>query len=231
VTPRGQNPTGAAVDADRGLVLSELFGRYPGVLVVEDDYAAAAAGAPYVSLHGASPRWAVIRSLSKMLGPDLRIAPVAGDALTISRVEGRQLLGAGWVSHLLQQTAAQLWDDAQATGLLGRQPRRAVPPPHAAGHPHHHDQPRPARRREPGRRDSRGDPSLHASTPPRRRTPGSAAPPGAAEAGPIGHKGRPSGGVRGPLAPSCGAKGPEPPETGREPCVERAARTCVSSGS
>ncbi len=119
-TPRGQNPTGAAVDADRGLVLSELFGRYPGVLIIEDDYAAAVAGAPYVSLHGASPRWAVIRSLSKMLGPDLRIAPVAGDALTISRVEGRQLLGAGWVSHLLQQTAAQLWDDAQATGLLAR---------------------------------------------------------------------------------------------------------------
>jgi DNA-binding transcriptional MocR family regulator len=62
----------------------------------------------------------VIRSLSKVLGPDLRVAPVAGDPLTISRVEGRQLLGAGWVSHLLQQTAAQLWASGETTALLAR---------------------------------------------------------------------------------------------------------------
>jgi DNA-binding transcriptional MocR family regulator len=117
VTPRGQNPTGAAVDAQRGELLRELLGRHPGVVVIEDDYVAAVAGAPYVSLHEASPRWVVIRSLSKVLGPDLRVAPMAGDALTISRVEGRQLLGAGWVSHLLQQTAALLLA-APATGNL-----------------------------------------------------------------------------------------------------------------
>jgi DNA-binding transcriptional MocR family regulator len=49
----------------------------------------------------ASGRWVLIRSLSKLLGPGLRIAPMAGDALTISRVEGRQLL---------QQIAADLWE-------------------------------------------------------------------------------------------------------------------------
>ena len=48
---------------------------------------------------------------------------MAGDALTISRVEGRQLLGAGWVSHLLQQTAAHLWASAATKALLARAER------------------------------------------------------------------------------------------------------------
>jgi len=122
-TPRGQNPTGAAVDAERGQRLGEVVGRHPDVLVVEDDYVAAVAGAPYVSLHAAGARWAVIRSLSKVLGPDLRVAPIAGDPLTISRVEGRQLLGPGWVSHLLQQTAAHLWASAETRTLLARAER------------------------------------------------------------------------------------------------------------
>jgi DNA-binding transcriptional MocR family regulator len=123
VTPRGQNPTGAAVDADRGRDLRELLGRYPGVVIIEDDYVAAVAGAPYVSLHDGIPRWVVIRSVSKVLGPDLRVAPIAGDTLTISRLEGRQLLGAGWVSHLLQQTVAQLLGSRQTRNLLARAER------------------------------------------------------------------------------------------------------------
>ena len=120
VTPRGQNPTGAAVDPPRARDLREILGRHRHVVLIEDDYVAAVAGAPYVPLHTASDRWAVIRSLSKVLGPDLRVAPIAGDPLTISRVEGRQLLGPGWVSHLLQQTAAELWDSPATRELLDR---------------------------------------------------------------------------------------------------------------
>jgi DNA-binding transcriptional MocR family regulator len=120
VTPRGQNPTGAAVDEHRGRQLRAVLEAHPDVLVIEDDYVSSVAGAPYVGLHAASPRWVVIRSLSKVLGPDLRVAPMAGDALTISRVEGRQLLGAGWVSHLLQQTAANLWESEGTAELLDR---------------------------------------------------------------------------------------------------------------
>ena len=120
VTPRGQNPTGAAVDPSRARDLREILGRHRHVVLIEDDYVAAVAGAPYVPLHTASDRWAVIRSLSKVLGPDLRVAPMAGDPLTISRVEGRQLLGPGWVSHLLQQAAAELWDSRATRDLLDR---------------------------------------------------------------------------------------------------------------
>jgi DNA-binding transcriptional MocR family regulator len=113
----------AAVDPERGGTLRDLLGRHSDVVVIEDDYVAAVAGAPYTSLHGASARWVVIRSLSKVRGPDLRLAPMAGDALTISRVEGRQLLGAGWVSHLLQQTAAHLWASPETPELLARAER------------------------------------------------------------------------------------------------------------
>ena len=77
--------------------------------MIEDDYVAAVAGAAYTSLHGGSEGWSVIRSVSKVFGPDLRIALLAGDPLTVSRVEGRQLLGAGWVSHLLQHLLERGW--------------------------------------------------------------------------------------------------------------------------
>ena len=122
-TPRGQNPTGAAFDRSRQSALRDVLQRYPDVLVIEDDYLAAVSGAAFLGLHGATRRWTVIRSLSKVLGPDLRLAPIAGDPLTISQVEGRQLLGTGWVSHILQQAAAGLWLDALDRGLLARADR------------------------------------------------------------------------------------------------------------
>src|SRR5215472_15871089 len=122
-TPRGQNPTGAAIDAQRAADIQQVLSGHPRVLVIEDDYIADVAGAPYAALHGRSDRWAVIRSVSKVLGPDLRLATVAADPLTTSRVAGRQLLGAGWVSHLLQQTVATLSSAAAASALVARAER------------------------------------------------------------------------------------------------------------
>ena len=122
-TPRGQNPTGAAVDPARGRALRALLARHPDVLVIEDDYVAQVAGAPYVPVHRGDGRWAVVRSLSKVIGPDLRLAVVAGDPLTISRIEGRQRLGPGWVSHILQQVAVLLLQDEATAELLARAER------------------------------------------------------------------------------------------------------------
>jgi DNA-binding transcriptional MocR family regulator len=100
-----------------------VLARHPDVLVIEDDYVARVAGAPYVPVHRADGRWAVVRSLSKVLGPDLRIAVVAGDPLTIARIEGRQRLGPGWVSHILQQVAALMLGDRATAKLLARAER------------------------------------------------------------------------------------------------------------
>ena len=119
-TPRGQNPSSAAADPARGRALRTVLARYPDVLVIEDDYVARVGGAPYVPVHRPDGRWTVVRSLSKVLGPDLRIALVAGDALTISRLEGRQRLGPGWISHILQQIAALLLKDDATARLLER---------------------------------------------------------------------------------------------------------------
>jgi DNA-binding transcriptional MocR family regulator len=121
VTPRAQNPTGAALDEARTGELRDLLLDRPDVLVIEDDHAGPVAGAPAQTLCGGGPdRWAVVRSFSKSLGPDLRLAVMAGDPVTISRVEGRQQLGAGWVSHLLQGVVVTLWRDPAVQALMER---------------------------------------------------------------------------------------------------------------
>ena len=48
------------------------------------------------------------------------LAVVAGDELTLSRVEGRQSLGPGWVSGISQALAARLWNDPATVSLTGR---------------------------------------------------------------------------------------------------------------
>jgi DNA-binding transcriptional MocR family regulator len=111
VTPRGQNPTGAALDADRARELREILAAHPDVLLVEDDHLGPVAGAPLHTLAAAGPAWAATRSVAKALGPDLRLAVLAGDETTISRVRGRALCGPGWVSHVLQRLVATLWAD------------------------------------------------------------------------------------------------------------------------
>jgi DNA-binding transcriptional MocR family regulator len=119
VTSRAQNPTGAALSAERAGALRHLLAdRADDLLLVEDDHCAGISGAPLHALAGSTRHWAFVRSASKAYGPDLRVAVLAGDQRTVERVQGRLRLGPGWVSHLLQDLAADLWSDDSATRLI-----------------------------------------------------------------------------------------------------------------
>ncbi|MEE4546400.1 aminotransferase class I/II-fold pyridoxal phosphate-dependent enzyme [Streptomyces sp. V4-01] len=109
VTDRGQNPTGAALSADRAARLRDLLAAHRQVLVVDDDHVHGLTAEPLHCLSGATEHWALVRSTAKAYGPDLRLALYTGDAVTVDRVRGRHRLGAGWVSHLLQRAVVHLW--------------------------------------------------------------------------------------------------------------------------
>ncbi|MTE22090.1 aminotransferase class I/II-fold pyridoxal phosphate-dependent enzyme [Streptomyces sp. TRM43335] len=112
VTDRAQNPTGAVVSAERARELRRVLAAHPHVLLVEDDHGHGIVDLPLhpLAVGGPTRHWALVRSTAKAYGPDLRLAVSTGDDVTIDRVRGRQRLGPGWVSHLLQHTVAALWE-------------------------------------------------------------------------------------------------------------------------
>ncbi|MEP6696244.1 MAG: aminotransferase class I/II-fold pyridoxal phosphate-dependent enzyme [Pseudonocardiales bacterium] len=114
VTTRAQVPTGAATSARRAAALRRVLGAHRTVLLIEDDHAAGVAGVPAHPLAAATATWALVRSVSKAWGPDLRLAMLAGDATTIGRFRAHQSLGPGWVSHAVQEAVAHLWQDPAA---------------------------------------------------------------------------------------------------------------------
>jgi DNA-binding transcriptional MocR family regulator len=48
------------------------------------------------------------------------VAVLTGDALTVRRMQSSQIVGQGWVSHVLQRLVHALWTDAATARLLGR---------------------------------------------------------------------------------------------------------------
>jgi DNA-binding transcriptional MocR family regulator len=123
ITPRAQNPTGAAIDDARAAELRSVLAGFPDRLIIESDHVGVISGVPRFSTISNQVHWALVRSINKSHGPDLRVGVVAADATTVSRVEGRQSVGCGWVSHILQRTALQLLRDGTTSALVRRAAR------------------------------------------------------------------------------------------------------------
>ncbi|MEU0030184.1 aminotransferase class I/II-fold pyridoxal phosphate-dependent enzyme [Streptomyces sp. NPDC006335] len=111
VTDRAQNPTGASVTAPRARALRAVLENHPDVLLVEDDHGHGIVDLPLHPLAGVTRHWAFVRSVAKAYGPDLRLAVLTGDEVTVDRVHGRHRLGPGWVSRITQRAVAHLWAD------------------------------------------------------------------------------------------------------------------------
>ncbi|MGW5373095.1 aminotransferase class I/II-fold pyridoxal phosphate-dependent enzyme, partial [Streptomyces sp. NPDC004011] len=109
VTDRAQNPTGAALSATRARAMRSVLADHPATLLIEDDHGHGIVDVPLRPLAGVTRHWAFVRSVAKAWGPDLRLAVFTGDAVTVDRVRGRQRLGPGWVSRLVQRAVVELW--------------------------------------------------------------------------------------------------------------------------
>lgn len=121
ITPRAHNPTGTSLTPRRAADLRELLTYHPEVLVVEDDHFALVSARPYQRITSdSSLHWAVVRSLAKSLGPDVRVALVLSDHSTARDIGARLQSGKTWVSHLLQSAAGYLLTEPATTALLER---------------------------------------------------------------------------------------------------------------
>lgn len=111
-TPRAQNPTGASLSERRAAELRDVLRAHPYVLVIEDDHFSMLSRRPFRSLIGPEHRrWALVRSVSKFLGPDMCLAVTASDPDTAEGLAMRLTPGTTWVSHLLQRLVLALVTD------------------------------------------------------------------------------------------------------------------------
>lgn len=118
-TPRAQNPTGASLSERRAQELRAVLRAHPYVLVIEDDHFSMLSRSPFRSLIGPDHRrWALVRSVSKFLGPDMCLAVTASDPDTAERLAMRLTPGTTWVSHLLQRLTLALVTDPEVTARI-----------------------------------------------------------------------------------------------------------------
>ena len=126
-TPRAQNPTGVSLSAERAADLRAVLADHPYVLVIEDDHFSLLSARPFHSIVGPEHRrFALVRSVSKFLGPDMCLAVTASDPETAGRLALRLSPGTTWVSHLLQRLAHALLADGDVrTAIAGAGARYA----------------------------------------------------------------------------------------------------------
>lgn len=117
LTPRAQNPTGISLTPGRASEWTDFFKDHSDCLLIIDDFWGPLTDkvSPIIE----NPQAQIyILSLSKFLGPDLRISIVNGSSQVVAEMQRQQLIGPRWVSHILQDAAASLWKIAITKNLL-----------------------------------------------------------------------------------------------------------------
>ncbi|MCB2130567.1 MAG: PLP-dependent aminotransferase family protein [Rhodobacteraceae bacterium] len=89
-------------------------------LVIEDDGFGALAIAPAQSLADRFPDRVVhVRSFSKSLGPDLRMAVLGASESIVEQIQSYRSFSTGWTSRILQASVAWLLNDADTRAAVG----------------------------------------------------------------------------------------------------------------
>jgi GntR family transcriptional regulator/MocR family aminotransferase len=133
-TPRAHNPTGASWTARRVADLADVLADHPEVVAIEDDqFAGIAVTRPgsLIADQRIGDRVVYVRSFSKSVAPDLRVAvAVAGPALRQRLAEAKSFAD-GWTSRLAQRALAaaladNAFDEAMAAASEAYAARRAA---------------------------------------------------------------------------------------------------------
>lgn len=120
LTPRAHNPTGAAVSPARWKALRRQLQALPHLLVVLDDHWGPLSSAPLAMAASLPALWLHVVSVSKFLGPDLRVALATGSPALLQSMRAQQTLGPRWVSRILQGLAADLWRQMREGSALAQ---------------------------------------------------------------------------------------------------------------
>ncbi|MBY2923781.1 PLP-dependent aminotransferase family protein [Rhizobium leguminosarum] len=116
--PRLHSVTGVTVSSSRLDQLGDVL-EDSDTLIIEDDGVGDVSAAPPQSLGDRfAERTIHILSLSKSLGPDLRLAVLSSSAPIVDQIQSYRSFSAGWTSRILQGAAAWLLRDPATWQLI-----------------------------------------------------------------------------------------------------------------
>lgn len=116
--PRTNGTTGHGLSMQRLTQLSNLL-RGSNTLIVEDDGLGDISARPTISLGSLLPERTVhVRTHSKSLGPDLRVAVLSAPAAQIDQLQAYRNFGNSWTSRVLQDAVAWLLGDASTMAAV-----------------------------------------------------------------------------------------------------------------
>jgi GntR family transcriptional regulator/MocR family aminotransferase len=123
LTPRGHNPTGASWNPQRVRSLGDVLAEFPDVIVIEDDQFAGVASTRAGSLLSdkrLENQTIYIRSFSKSIAPDLRMAVAAARPVLRDLLADAKSFADGWTSRMLQRVLLCVLTDEEIEPLLNR---------------------------------------------------------------------------------------------------------------